>query len=399
MKTIKWILLVAFVGLIFAPLAAAETITVSDEIPFTPTDWTLPACVDKFDPSLGTLTKVIIEMETCGFEDYLLDSEDSSAQVFIKDLTGWTETTLPNGDIVRIDLAPQHYELSVEADDEPGLPADFVGDDSDGFHAEDCSELDPVITYTDAANLAFFTGAGQACFSTAAKARNIRDGSANVEERVDAEIKQIVTVTYEYELPLFCIRGHKFNSLTGEGLGGWLINLKDASGDVIDTKTTNPDGSYEFCELPPGIYEVCEVMKTGWKSTDGVTCISVPLDSEDSEDNDFMNEPTQPPCGGTCPWFIKNELYTAQCGVLKEVPAEKGILANDPQAITVVDPESITIDPKYGTLDVYEDGSFDYDPSPSIRSGTYVIFRYTANNGACDAKYPGTAKIQVACCR
>jgi hypothetical protein len=100
-----------------------------------------------------------------------------------------------------------------------------------------------------------------------------------------------------------------------------------------------------------------------------------------------------------CPWFIKNDLYTAQCGVLKEVPANKGILANDPAGTKVVYPESIEIDPKYGTISVKEDGSFVYDPTgaTALRSGTYVIFNYGANNGFCDAKYPGIAKIQVSC--
>jgi hypothetical protein len=98
-----------------------------------------------------------------------------------------------------------------------------------------------------------------------------------------------------------------------------------------------------------------------------------------------------------CPWFIKNDLYTAQCGILKEVPASKGILANDPAGTKVINPGSITIDPKYGTIVVNADGSFVYDPSPEIKSGTYVIFKYGANNGFCDAKYLGIAKIQVGC--
>jgi hypothetical protein len=101
-----------------------------------------------------------------------------------------------------------------------------------------------------------------------------------------------------------------------------------------------------------------------------------------------------------CPWFIKNELYTAQCGVEKVVPAIAGLLANDPSAVSVLNPEDITIDEKYGTLDVNADGSFDFNPSPDIQPGTYVTFQYGATNGACDAKYLGIAKIQVSCkCR
>ncbi len=98
-----------------------------------------------------------------------------------------------------------------------------------------------------------------------------------------------------------------------------------------------------------------------------------------------------------CPWFIKNELYTAQCGVEKVVPASAGLLANDPTAVAVLDPGDITIDAKYGTLDVKEDGSFVFDPSPNIQTGTYVQFKYNATNGACAAKVQGLAKIQVSC--
>lgn len=102
----------------------------------------------------------------------------------------------------------------------------------------------------------------------------------------------------------------------------------------------------------------------------------------------------------TCPWFLRGELYYAKCGLEKAVPASGGILANDPQAIAVLDPETIHIDPKYGTVMVAADGSFVFSPSPDIRSGTYVQFKYNALNGECQAKYPATAKFQIVCsCR
>jgi hypothetical protein len=101
-----------------------------------------------------------------------------------------------------------------------------------------------------------------------------------------------------------------------------------------------------------------------------------------------------------CPWFIINELYNAQCGVEKVVPASAGLLANDATAIAVLDPDAITIDAKYGTLDVNADGSFVFAPSPDILPGTYVQFKYNATNGDCQARYPGIAKILVSCkCR
>jgi len=198
--------------------------------------------------------------------------------------------------------------------------------------------------------------------------------------------------------PPFCISGHKFNNADGAGLAGWTINLKDASGKVIGTKTTGADGSYEFCGLFSGSYTVCEVMQAGWKSV-GDTCKPVTLDCEDVSDVDFRNAKVNPGCSNRCPWHPVSELYRASCGVPLEVDASHGILANDPVGSTVLNPESITIDPKYGTLTVEEDGSFVYDPATQIASGTYVIFNYGANNGNCDSTGLGIAKIQVYCRR
>ncbi len=98
-----------------------------------------------------------------------------------------------------------------------------------------------------------------------------------------------------------------------------------------------------------------------------------------------------------CPWFIRDELYYAQCGVIKVVPESQGILANDAQAVAVLDPESITIDPKYGFIKVAANGSFVYSPSPNIPQGTYVQFKYNATSAECKAQYPSTAKLQISC--
>ena len=98
-----------------------------------------------------------------------------------------------------------------------------------------------------------------------------------------------------------------------------------------------------------------------------------------------------------CPWLIKNELYSAICGEDKVVLASQGVLANDPGAIAVVRPDLITIDPKYGTIEVAEDGSFVYHAAENIPTGTYVSFKYNATNGVCEATYPGIAKIQISC--
>ncbi len=96
-----------------------------------------------------------------------------------------------------------------------------------------------------------------------------------------------------------------------------------------------------------------------------------------------------------------SDLYKAECGVELSVPAP-GILTNDVKSsgqLQVLDPEKISIDPKYGTLTVNEDGSFVYDASPNIAQGTYVTFNYKATDGSKKTS-PALVKIQISCiCR
>ena len=216
-----------------------------------------------------------------------------------------------------------------------------------------------------------------------------------------------ITVTLEDESaegedfanePPFCISGHKYNGTTGEeGLSGWTINLKDASGAQIATTETGADGSYQFCGLFSGTYTVCEVLKKDWTAITP-TCVPVTLDCGPAEDIDFRNKPTPPPyCGGGCPWYLKSETYRAQCGVLLDVDASHGLLYNDRIGATVIDPELITIDPKYGTLTVEEDGSFVFDPALGLPRTSTVTFKYKATDGVCAATGQGTATIRVSC--
>lgn len=481
MKPIKWILLVAFVGLIFGPLASAAIDgPYCCELDPLKTDWTRYCDIKKFDPSLGTLTGVTIELEACGSQDISLDSEDSAEYTFTVGSTGSATTTLPDGSKVILAATPDDHIVTLPPDSD-GYPPDFIGDDADSWTVNAC-DSDQVIV--DPSKFAFYTGIGTASYATFATGTASLKAGGNGGLLWNTVIGTEICVTYEYEqllcingtkindctgaglpgwtinlkdasgnviktavtdpngeysfcgllpgsytvcevmkagwknvgdtcipvtledadvdgvdftnTPLFCISGHKFKSVTGVGLAGWTINLKDATGALIKTTTTGADGSYRFCDIAPGSYTVCEVMKAGWKSVTP-TCIAVNLDCEDSTDNDFINEPVPVSCGNRCPWYIKNELYIAKCGVLKEVPASIGILANDPKGSKVIRPESITIDPKYGTLSVEEDGSFEYYPAPGIPNGVYVLFRYGATNGACDATGQGYAKIQVRC--
>ena len=93
------------------------------------------------------------------------------------------------------------------------------------------------------------------------------------------------------------------------------------------------------------------------------------------------------------------DLYYANCVEVLEVSAP-GLLANDVKdpgkTLSVVDPELIAIDPKYGTLTVQANGSFTYAALPTVASGTYVVFYYNVTDGSCVSAQT-YAKIQVSC--
>ncbi len=93
-----------------------------------------------------------------------------------------------------------------------------------------------------------------------------------------------------------------------------------------------------------------------------------------------------------------SDLYSGQCGVELSVPAP-GILKNDaqnPSLLQVVNPGSIAINPKYGTITVNADGSFVYDVPENIGTSAVVTFSYTATDGK-TVSNPATVKIAVSC--
>ncbi|MGE0084616.1 MAG: SdrD B-like domain-containing protein [Desulfococcaceae bacterium] len=61
------------------------------------------------------------------------------------------------------------------------------------------------------------------------------------------------------------------------GIGGVVIELRDADGNVIASTVTAGDGSYAFVNIPPGIYTVMEVEPEGYASSSpNVVWVTVP---------------------------------------------------------------------------------------------------------------------------
>jgi hypothetical protein len=94
------------------------------------------------------------------------------------------------------------------------------------------------------------------------------------------------------------ISGYKINDTNGNGLWdsgeqgihGWNITLKNATGAVMSTASTNPQGYYEFTNLLPGSYNVSEEDKVGWMHTNASFKL-VTLADKDLTNLNFTNRP------------------------------------------------------------------------------------------------------------
>ncbi|HKM53713.1 MAG TPA: SdrD B-like domain-containing protein, partial [Isosphaeraceae bacterium] len=52
------------------------------------------------------------------------------------------------------------------------------------------------------------------------------------------------------------------------GVSGWTVNLRNASNQVVQTTTTDPNGNYSFTGVGPGRYTIAEVLQAGYQQTD-----------------------------------------------------------------------------------------------------------------------------------
>ena len=62
---------------------------------------------------------------------------------------------------------------------------------------------------------------------------------------------------------LMCISGFKLDNCSRATLPGWDIAIHNATG-YTQTRTTDSNGKFEFCDLAPGQYTLTETLKSGW---------------------------------------------------------------------------------------------------------------------------------------
>jgi hypothetical protein len=259
-----------------APLVASGATSLANTQTYTatfadmPTNWQQTTTIAPFNPALGTLTSVDIQITSDMQSQTQVKSLDTLATTIKASAAGTLTLTIPG-------LAPQVTNLS--ATDSYNAPASdgLLNFSGPGYH--DFGTIDAPgsssLTVTSPQGLAAFTGSNPVSLSAVAEANSTVSGSANLLSLINSHASATVTVTYHYQLPPSSLSGHVFVDNNGNGV--WAPNDlplpnvtvtltgTDDLGNAINlVQQTGADGSYNFGTLRPGNYVITKTPPPGF---------------------------------------------------------------------------------------------------------------------------------------
>jgi hypothetical protein len=172
----------------------AATVSFSDSVALTTTNWSNTMTVDQFDPSLGTLLSVEVDLSGGVEGDYKFESLDAAATTVTGDLEAAISLNRPDGTLLVQSIPVVTKVDGVSAFDKS---IDFGGTSGITYLGLSASDQD-VVTLADSADLALFTGPGSISLPVGAEGMSSATGAGNLITQFRTAAGADVVVTYTY---------------------------------------------------------------------------------------------------------------------------------------------------------------------------------------------------------
>jgi len=161
------------------------------------------------------------------------------------------------------------------------------------------------------------------------------------------------------------------------GIGGAMVELIDAGGNVVQTTTTASDGTYQFCGLLPGSYRVRVMLPANYTSSTGAITATGPYEPAPDPNNDVDDDDNGSNMAGTTSKLISLPI-TLTPGGEPSVDNATATTRNDRLDLSAFLPSDLTIT-KTHAMDPFMVGmNADYiitvrNLGPGVASGTITV--------------------------
>ncbi len=239
--------------------AGTATVTFSDSVPLTTTNWDRTVTLPKFDPALGTLISVSLTLDGRIEGQAAVESSDSSAITITTQFKADITLARPDTSVLAVVIPQVNNTANLQPFDGT---LDFNGPSGTTYPNLMQSAQQTVTSPPPLSDLVLFSGAGNIILPVLARGTSQAIGSGNVTTSFATKAAAIVTVVYLYNPPIIDCNGNLIEDATDIATGFSLdCNSngipdecepdcdKDNIPDVCEPDCDN-DGVPDDCDTP-----------------------------------------------------------------------------------------------------------------------------------------------------
>jgi hypothetical protein len=232
------------VALAGSALAGTSTVTFSDSVPLTTTNWNRQVSLTKFDPALGTLISVTLRLDGRIEGQAAVESSDTAPITITTEFRADIQVSRPDNSPLAIVIPQVNNTANLAASD--GV-LDFAGPSGATFPNLVQSATQTVVSPPPRSDLILFTGPGTIVLPVTAQGTSQAIGSGNVTTSFATKAAATVTVTYLFNPPIVDCNNNQIDDPT---------DIANGTSHDCDQNGV-PDECQPDCDHD-GIPDVCE---------------------------------------------------------------------------------------------------------------------------------------------